>query len=366
MRLAGGCAKQRVPPVCRRRNMAAVLLILLLAGVPAAGARTLLFADFGANRGPRAAALQWFADELRRRSGGSLELRFHWGGTLLGGNAALQGVADGVADLASITAFTAPRALRAYNIGDLPVGPADAWVGMRAMYRLATTHPELIAEFARAGVVYVSNYSTGPVQLLCTRPLQGLADLRGLRLRGSGPYAHIFADFGARVQRMPQPDVWLALSSGLLDCNQNYWYGIRAYRQDEVASHALELDWGQNLAFGIVMNRRSHASLSAAEQRILAATSAEFIDHCARLVLAANDAARAAMSAGGATPRLVLAALPAADQARLQEAGERHLRRWVAEATADGLDGAGILAAFRESLAVYAREQALQGYPWTR
>jgi TRAP-type C4-dicarboxylate transport system substrate-binding protein len=345
---------------------AATLAVLLLSLIPPAEGRTLLFADFGANRGPRAAALQWFADELRRRSKGSLEVRFHWGGSLLGANAMLQGVADGVADLGSITAFSWPRTLRGYNIGDLPVDNADIWVGMRAMYELATTHPELAAEFERAGVAYVTNYSTGPIQLICTRGLGGLAELQGTRLRGSGPYAQILAELGARVQRMSQPDVYQALASGLLDCNQNYYYGMLAYRQYEVAAHVLELDWGQNLAFGIVMSRRTRASLSAEEQRILAGVGSDFIDHFAQRMLAADAEARSAMSAGIGRARITVAKLPAAEQAQLQVAGDRHVGRWLAEATADGRDGAGILAAYRQHLAGYTRERDAGGYPWTR
>ena len=351
----------------RARGVAAAMFIaLLLSSIPEVAARTLLFADFGANRGPRAAALQWFADELRRRSDGSLEIRFHWGGTLLGANAALGGVADGVADFASITGWTSPRALRGYNLGDLPVGPPDVWVGMRAIYALATTHPELRAEFARAGVVYVTNYSTGPIQLLCTRPLHGLAGLRGVAVRGSGPYATIVAGLGARVQRMSQPDVYQALASGLLDCNQNYYYGIRAYRQYEVAGHVLELDWGQNLAFGVVMNPRSHAGLSVEERRILAQTAAEFIDHCARLMMAANDGAREAMLAGSNGVHVAIRPLPEADRLVLDAAGGQQVMRWLAAAAADGRDGAGILAAYREQLARYERERATSGYPWQR
>lgn len=349
-----------------RAGAAAKLVVLLLSLIPAAEGRTLLFADFGANRGPRAATLQWFADELRRRSHGSLEIRFHWGGSLLGANAMLQGVADGVADLGSITAFSWPRTLRGYNIGDLPVGNADIWVGMRAMYELAMTHPELAAEFQRAGVAYVTNYSTGPIQLICAGGLGGLADLQGTKLRGSGPYAQILADFGARVQRMSQPDVYQALASGLLDCNQNYYYGMLAYRQYEVAGHVLELDWGQNLAFGIVMSRRTQASLSAEERQIIAGVGSDFIDHLAQRMLAANAEARATMSAGIGEARIAVATLPADERARLQATGDRYVDRWLAEATADGRDGAGILAAYREHLALYARERDAQGYPWTR
>jgi len=356
-----------MPNVPRSRLRAAALLgALLLAGTPVAGARTLLFADFGADRGPRAAALRWFAAELERRSGGTLTIRFHWGGALLGANAALQGTADGVADLASITGWTAPRVLRGYNLGDLPSGDADIWVGMRAMHALATTHPELQAEFARAGVVYLTNYSTGPIQLLCTRELPGLAALARVKVRGSGPYARILADLGARVQRMAQPEVYQALAAGLLDCNQNYYYGMLAYRQYEVASHVLELDWGQNLAFGVVMNAAAHARLSAAERRVLAEVASDFVDDFAGRMVTANADARTAMLAGSSGAGITVTPLGPAGRAQLAAAGERYIERWLAEAAADGRDGAGILAAYRAHLDSFARERDALGYPWTR
>jgi len=135
---------------------------------------------------------------------------------------------DRVADMGSVIGHMTPRQLRGYNIGDLPLGNPDIWVGMRAMYSLSTTHPVIKREFEEAGVVYVTNFSTGPIQLICTRKISGVSDLRGTRLRGSGPYGKIFADFGARVQQLPQPDVYQALDSGLLECNQNYFYSMKS------------------------------------------------------------------------------------------------------------------------------------------
>lgn len=345
---------------------AAILMFVATETRAETQAKTLLFAEFGANRGARAAALEWFADELQRRSGGSLKLRFQWGKALLGANAVLHGIADGVADMGSIIGHFAPRQLRGYNVGDLPVDNSDVWVGMRAMYRLSTTHPALVNEFERAGVVYVTNYSTGPIQLICTRGIKRLSDLKDINLRGSGSYGKTFADFGARVQRMPQPDVYQALDSGLLDCNQNYYYSIKAYKQYEVAGYVLELDWGQNMSFGIVMNRASFARLSAAEQKILRETGSDFIDYFAQLMIASNDRDKAEMVAGAGGSPIEVTVLDRDERAALLATGKKYIETWVSEAAADGKDGTGILAAYQRHIDVFTRTRDREGYPWTR
>ena len=55
-------------------------------GITSASAemRELRFAEFGPNRGTRAAAIQWLDTELRKRSGDTLGLNITWGGALLG------------------------------------------------------------------------------------------------------------------------------------------------------------------------------------------------------------------------------------------------------------------------------------------
>ena len=146
-----------------------------------AEAKSLRYAEFGPNRGARAAALQWFADEI-----GKLSVEFQWGGALLKARAVLKGLGDGVADMGSIIAAYNPKEMQLYGIGDLPIDNSDVWVGMRAMYELATTNPHLQKAFDAQNVVYITNYSTGPVQLVCKKPIDSLAALKGVKLRGTG------------------------------------------------------------------------------------------------------------------------------------------------------------------------------------
>ncbi|HRP94788.1 MAG TPA: C4-dicarboxylate TRAP transporter substrate-binding protein [Rhodocyclaceae bacterium] len=351
--------------IARPAALAAVFAIGVLVTAPA-GAEVLRYSDYGPNRGTRAEALQWFADEVKARTGGELEFEFHWGGSLLGMRATLEGLSSGVADAGTVIGFAHPRELRAYNIGDLPVENSDIWVGQRAIYDLAREHPVLQREFERAGVVYVSNFSTGPIQLICRREIKSLADIRGLRIRASGPYGDALADLGAEIERMSQADVYQALDSGLVDCNQNYYYAIRAYRQHEVAPYVLALDWGQNLSFGVFMSKLAYDRLSDAHKAIIHALGSEFIDRFARALQQSSDTDMNAMVEGVDGQKVTIVRLPDADRRGLLDAGEKYVRQWVEHATADGLDGQAILDAYLGYVDKYAKELEDEGYPWTR
>lgn len=346
--------------------MVGAIAVSAFAYMGEAFAKTLRYAEFGPNRGTRAEALNWFADELKKRSNGELEIEFHWGKSLLGTKAVLQGLSDGVADMGSVIGFFTPTQLRGYNIGDLPVDNSDEWVGMRALYELATTNETMKKEFADQGVHYISNYTTGPIQLICTKPVASLQDLSGTKLRGSGPYGKTFGDFGADVQRMGQAKVYQALESGLVECNQNYYYSMKAYKQYEVAPHVLELDWGQNMAFGIMMNKASWEDLSSDEQKIISDLGSEFIDYLAKLMIEGKESNKQAMVEGIDGKQINVASLGTDERGALLEGGQKYVDAWVQEATDQGYDGKALLASYEALIAKYAEKKEAKGYPWTR
>ena len=348
---------------------ATALAVALAATVGIQGvaeAKSLRYAEFGPNRGARAAALQWFADEIGNQSGGKLSVEFQWGGALLKARAVLKGLGDGVADMGSISAAYNPKEMQLYGIGDLPIDNSDVWVGMRAMYELATTNPHLQKAFDAQNVVYITNYSTGSVQLVCKKPIDSLAALEGVKLCGTGPYAKTFADVGASVQRLPQPEVYQALDSGLLDCNQNYFYSIKAYRQYEVAPYVMELDWGQNMGFGIVMGKNAFGRLSAAEQKAVRDAGSAFIDHYAKGIVDANARDKKAMAAGIDGKKTTLVTFPTDQKKALLNAGSKYVSGWVDMATKGGAPGQAIMDDYRRLIAKYAKERDTKGYPWNR
>lgn len=329
-------------------------------------AQTLRYAEFGPNRGSRAEALNWFAKELKERSNGELEIEFHWGKSLLGAKAVLQGLGDGVADMGSVIGFFTPKKLRGYNLGDLPVNNSDEWVGMRALYDLSNSNSAIQEEFKAQGVKYITNYTTGPIQLICTRKITSLKDLSGTKVRGSGPYGKTLGDFGAVVQRMGQAKVYQALESGLIECNQNYYYSMKAYKQYEVAPYVLELEWGQNMAFGIMMNSSSWDNLKDSEKALISQLGSEFIDYMAQLIIEGKSSDKQLMLDGIDGKQISVNQFTDAERTQLIEGGKKYADIWVSEATADGYDGAAILAEYESLIQKYLDEKSTNGYPWNR
>ncbi|GJL81251.1 MAG: ABC transporter substrate-binding protein [marine bacterium B5-7] len=348
------------------KPVVAIALVLMMTAGDAMASTVIRFAEFGPNRGARAAALQWWADEIAKRSSQDIEIEFHWGKALLGTKAVLSGVADGVADAGSVIGFFTPKELRGYNIGDLPVANSDEWIGMRALFAYSNDNPSMQKEFTNAGIVYMTNYTTGPIQLICKSPKTSVADLQGVKIRASGPYGKALESLGADVQRMGQGDVYQALDSGLIECNQNYYYSMKAYKQYEVASHVIELDWGQNMAFGIIMNKGVWDGLSDDQRGVITSVNSDFIDHFAEVMITGMEKDKQEMINGIDGKSITVSQFSEADRQKILDAGAAEVSAWVDAATADGLNGKALLDYYLSHIDTYTKEFEAEGYPWNR
>lgn len=97
-------------------------ILALLATANFAQAETrLILGEAGPNRGSRAASLQFFADQVAERTNGEVTMDIQWGGALFKSSAAVQGIADGVADLGTIISVYFPQGMLGYSIADLPL-----------------------------------------------------------------------------------------------------------------------------------------------------------------------------------------------------------------------------------------------------
>lgn len=338
-------------------------LSIALLGPLAAHAQSLTFSDYGPNRGARAVALEAFGANLAEQG---VDLTFFWGGSLIGGRGTLQGLADGVADMGSVVGFFTPAQLPLYSIGDLPVENSDTWVGMSAMHELAKTNEALQAEFDAAGVHYVSTYSTSPIQLICRNEINSLEDMKGLRVRASGPYGDALTELGAEVVGMSQADVYQALDSGLLDCNQNYYYSIVAYKQYEVANQILALDWGQNMSFGIFMGKSKYDALSDEAKATIDAAGDAFIDIYSESLIDGLKSDRAALEGEIDGNAIDITALAEGDKETLRDASNTQIDNWVTRVGEAGGDGDALLAEYNEIIDRQKAELEEQGYPWAR
>ncbi|PYG26494.1 C4-dicarboxylate TRAP transporter substrate-binding protein [Pelagimonas varians] len=347
----------------KRWQTAAVAAIAALCAGATSAETVLIHGEAGPNRGARAKAIQWFADEVADRSGGDMRIDVQWGGALFKANAALQSIHDGVGDMGTIISVYYPQEFASYGIADLPLDNPDAWVGMRATDELFRTNAAVKQVLDQKNLVYIGTFTTSQVNIGCKgTAIRTADDIDGLKVRGVGAYGKVFGEMGANMVRMSIYDAYQGLDSGLIDCSQGYSYAVSALKQAEVMDSYTLLNWGQVGGVGTFMNKDAFDALSAEQQDLLLAAGSDMVDYFGQILTGANAKAIEDMKAGG----LEVIELPDAERAKLLEKGAGHVDAWVETAGKAGLDGAALLDEYRGLLAKYAAERDAKGYPWAR
>ncbi|AXS41541.1 C4-dicarboxylate TRAP transporter substrate-binding protein [Breoghania sp. L-A4] len=342
---------------------ATTALMLSLSASAAFAETTLILGEAGPNRGARAKSLEHFVSEVETQSKGELKIDVQWGGALFKAGGAVQGVADGVADIGTVIAVYFPQEMLGYGIADLPLLNENPWVGMRATDELMRTAPAIQADLAAKNLVYVGTFTTSQVNIGCKgKAIRSVDDIAGLKVRGVGAYGKTFQDFDANLVSMSIYDAYQGLDTGLIDCSQGYSYAVAALKQQEVMTSYTLLNWGQVGGLGLFMNKDSYDALDDAAKEALAKAGVSMADKLGELITADNEAAIEKMKAAG----VEVISLPAQERDKLVTAGEKYVSAWIERADAAGLDGKMLLDQYRALLKKYETERAEQGYPWTR
>ena len=326
--------------------------------------RELRFAEFGPNSGARAGGLLWLDEELRRRTDGALGLDIIWGGALVGAAGAAQAISDGVADMGSIVPVYAPGQLVVYEVVD--TGEiSDEYVGMMAAYELMTTHPTALKEAEDFNIKYFGNYTTGPTQVLTKdTPVSSLDDLKGMTIRTTGAHVPALEAFGAATVSMSQPKVYEALSNGSVDGSTTYYYVVDGYKQYEVANYMTELNLGQTLAFGIIMNLQTYQSLTPEQQTIMDELGRDFTLEMAEIMARSRIDTKAKLAEGIDGKKVTMIDPPAEMREALVKVALDDSSNWVTKADGKGFDGKAMFGEWIALTDKFKAELAANGYPW--
>lgn len=326
--------------------------------------RELRFAEFGPNAGDRAGGIVWLDKELRRRTNDALGLDIIWGGALVGAAGAAQGISDGVADIGSIVPVYAPGQLVAYEVVDTGE-TSDEYVGMMAAYEMMTTHPVALAEAKEFNVKYFGNYTTGPTQLLTkNKPVRSLDDLKGLTVRTTGAHVPAFKAFGAATVSMSQGKVYEALSSGSVDSSTTYYYVVDGYKQYEVADYMTELNLGQTLGFGIIMNLAVYRSLTPEQQTVMDELGRDFTVKMAEIMARSRVDKKKKLAAGIDGKSVTMINAPAEMREALVKVSLEDSANWIKKANDKGFDGEKMFGEWIALTEKWKKRVATKGYPW--
>ena len=226
--------------------------------------------------------LQGFADEVEQASAGRLKFQMlpkH----PVAAPGTLDAVRDGLVDVSFVsTSYTPDRHLLPL-VADLPGAGETAEINSVAYGRLHWKYLHGAGEYQ--GVHLLGVFTHGPGQMFNTkRPIESLADLRGMKIRTGGSVAEAMARaLGASVLVKPvnanaQTEAYELLSSGNADGVFFPQDAIGSFKLDSLVRYATLFPGGLfNFSFGFVMNEDRWNKLCTQDQELLTKFSGEYL-----------------------------------------------------------------------------------------
>jgi TRAP-type C4-dicarboxylate transport system substrate-binding protein len=257
-------------------------------------------------------------------------------------------VRDSLVDVSFVTASYTPARHVLPLLPELSGGGATSVINSVAFSRIHWKYFQQVGEYK--GVKLLGVFTHGPGQMFNTkRPINKVEDLAGMKIRTGGGIAEEMARaLGASPFVKPAPESYELLSSGVADGTFFPLESIISFKLGSVIKHATLFPGGfYSSAFGFFMNEDRWNKLPKQDQDAIASVSGEPLAVLAGKAWDATDAAaleeikRVGIPISTASPEFVKG---------VQERAKAIDDKWVKDATAKGVDGAKVLAEFREEL----------------
>lgn len=188
----------------------------------------------------------WYLDEVSKKSGVKIDIETYFGGILAKPADCLGALSNGVYQIGWISpSFTPVSTPLAMIPNATPLVAQDLFCGVRASDELLRGFPGAKNEIQKLNLKFLFHTGTWHYELISTKPVRSLNDIKGLRVRTFGYLSKAWAELGGTPVVMPIPEIYDALQKGVIDAVLTQ--PISAYkslRLCEVAKHFTRLDLG--------------------------------------------------------------------------------------------------------------------------
>jgi TRAP-type C4-dicarboxylate transport system substrate-binding protein len=324
-----------------------VLLGLLAAARPAAAQTTLTMSSWVSPQHHLTAnVLQVWANDVEKATSGRVKFAMlpkHPSAP----PGTFDAVRDGLVDLSFVTASYTPARHILPLLPELPGGGDTALVNSVAYSRIHWKYFQKVGEYR--GVKLLGVFTHGPGQMFTKKPVAGMGDVQGLKIRtGGGVAEQVAKALGASAFVKPAPESYELLSSGVADGVFFPLESIISFKLDTVLEQATLFPGGMySSAFGFFMNEEKWNKLPKQDQEAIEKLSGEYI---ARLAGNSWDEAdRKGMDALKKSGVKIVHANPAF-VTEVKKRSAPIVEEWVKQANAKGVDAAKILAEFQDEL----------------
>lgn len=220
------------------------------------------FSHVVAENTPKGLAARRFANALKERTGGRVEVQVFPNAQLYTDGEEMVAIKAGEVQMIAPSLSKLAELDPVWQVFDLPYLFTDLAAAERLI--AGRTGERLYGGLRRSGLEPLALWHSGFKQMTNNRrPLLNSADLRGLRFRiqPSAPMRDAFQTLGAEVSVLPFDSVYSAIADGVLDGQENTHTNIYSKRLHELQSYMTLTNHGY-LGYVVMINRRFLESLS--------------------------------------------------------------------------------------------------------
>jgi TRAP-type C4-dicarboxylate transport system substrate-binding protein len=276
------------PPMAARASVVALSLVLAAGcsdatGDDAGGADgggetiTLSFASgLPENLYVSEAYADW-AEKITERTEGRVQFENYFGGALVPQDEVIKAVTDGQVQLGQYAPNTAPDVFRYSRIESVPGATSDLGAAIFAYRDLYESFEPMEEEWAAANQVPLLFSPTASPIFASTKELNSLEDIRGMRVRASGPMITVLESLGATSVTLPQVEIYEGLQRGVVDAATSMTLPSAGSQSiGEVAPRIYDLGVeGPSGAVVVSMNKEAYDALPSDIKDIFAEASGE-------------------------------------------------------------------------------------------
>ncbi len=317
---------------------------------PAPGSQVWRYSVWGPPR-PFTKGIETAKAILEEAGQGAFALEIHYASALVPIRQYLDSIKLGVIEAGTICVGYHPAKLPLAQVMELPfLLPNDIGANARIMDAVFR-HPSIEAELAqRWNSKYLMIVILPAYEFMGNRPIAGVADLKGLRMRISGANSLVLEEFGAVPTMVTAPEAYTALERGTVDAVGFPWtFGFGSYRLFEVSKYVtLGIAMSGFACFAAVsldawnaLPERMKALLPEIRERSNAAMLRAYEEADTEWLPVFRE-------------RLEILQFPPADREAMMAKAEPLWERWVADMEAKGMAGREILEFTQTQIAKYA------------
>jgi len=290
---------------------------------------------------------------IETKTNGQVKIQPYWAQTLAPQDQLVTALSSGIADLAAVASDRNPGKLPLSLVACQAGFGTDWWAQSMAYWELMNQEP-LLSEYGQYGILPLGVNFVPDYNLISTKPIRTVAELKGKRISCSGLQAQILGAVGAVTVSMSPPEQYEGMQKGTIDGNTASFSPIADFKFYEVAKNISLFPFGGKMQL-ILINKNVWNKLPADIQAVFKASIPDQI----QLIIDAfwvTGQPLFPMSEQLVKDNNLQVFKPSAeDLAALKKVTGGLADAWAADTDKKGLAGTKILADYRALVAKYEK-----------